>query len=60
MAQRQPSDSSMSVVARADDHAADDRKAMQTGGPSGGCIPEKLLDLEVGFDALTRAGTPGF
>jgi len=32
-------------------------KAMQTGGPSGGCIPEKLLDLEVGFDELTRAGS---
>jgi NADH-quinone oxidoreductase subunit F len=25
-------------------------KAVQTGGPSGGCIPENLLDLEVGFD----------
>ena len=32
-------------------------KAMQTGGPSGGCIPEKLLDLEVGFDELTKAGS---
>ena len=32
-------------------------KAMQTGGPSGGCIPEKLLDLEVGFDELTQAGS---
>jgi NADH-quinone oxidoreductase subunit F len=32
-------------------------KAMQTGGPSGGCIPESLLDLEVGFDELTRAGS---
>jgi NADH-quinone oxidoreductase subunit F len=27
-------------------------KAVQTGGPSGGCIPENLLDLEVGFDEL--------
>ncbi len=32
-------------------------KAVQTGGPSGGCIPEKLLDLGVGFDELTRAGS---
>jgi NADH-quinone oxidoreductase subunit F len=32
-------------------------KAVQTGGPSGGCIPEELLDLEVGFDELTEAGS---
>jgi len=32
-------------------------KAVQTGGPSGGCIPEKLLDLKVDFDELTRAGS---
>lgn len=32
-------------------------KAVQTGGPSGGCIPEKLLDLEVGYDELTKAGS---
>jgi NADH-quinone oxidoreductase subunit F len=32
-------------------------KAVQTGGPSGGCIPEALLDLEVGFDELTKAGS---
>ncbi len=32
-------------------------KAVQTGGPSGGCIPERLLDLEVGFDELTKAGS---
>jgi len=32
-------------------------KAMQTGGPSGGCIPEARLDLPVGFDELTRAGS---
>ena len=32
-------------------------KAVQTGGPSGGCIPEQLLDLEVGFDELSRAGS---
>ncbi len=32
-------------------------KAVQTGGPSGGCIPEQLLDLKVGFDELTKAGS---
>ncbi len=32
-------------------------KAVQTGGPSGGCIPEELLDLEVGFDELSQAGS---
>ncbi len=32
-------------------------KAVQTGGPSGGCIPEHLLDLPVGFDELTQAGS---
>jgi NADH-quinone oxidoreductase subunit F len=32
-------------------------KAVQTGGPSGGCIPESLLDLEVDFDSLTEAGS---
>jgi len=32
-------------------------KAVQTGGPSGGCIPEALLDLPVDFDALTEAGS---
>jgi len=32
-------------------------KAVQTGGPSGGCLPEELLDLKVGFDELTRAGS---
>lgn len=32
-------------------------KAVQTGGPSGGCIPENLLDLEVDFDSLTAAGS---
>ncbi len=31
-------------------------KAIQTGGPSGGCIPESLLDLEVDYESLTRAG----
>ena len=32
-------------------------KAVQTGGPSGGCIPEDRLDLEVDFDELTAAGS---
>ncbi len=32
-------------------------KAVQTGGPSGGCIPEAHLDLKVGFDELTAAGS---
>jgi NADH-quinone oxidoreductase subunit F len=32
-------------------------KAVQTGGPSGGCIPEKLLDLPVDFDELDKAGS---
>jgi NADH:ubiquinone oxidoreductase subunit F (NADH-binding) len=31
-------------------------KAVQTGGPSGGCIPEALLDLPVDFDKLQQAG----
>jgi NADH:ubiquinone oxidoreductase subunit F (NADH-binding) len=32
-------------------------KAVQTGGPSGGCIPEKLLDLPIDFDRLQEAGS---
>jgi NADH:ubiquinone oxidoreductase subunit F (NADH-binding) len=32
-------------------------KAVQTGGPSGGCLPEKLFDLPVDFEALTEAGS---
>jgi len=32
-------------------------KAVQTGGPSGGAIPAKLLDLPVDFDSLTKAGS---
>ena len=31
-------------------------KAVQIGGPSGGCIPEDKLDLPVDFDSLTAAG----
>ena len=32
-------------------------KAVQTGGPSGGCIPESLIDLPVDFDRLAEAGS---
>jgi bidirectional [NiFe] hydrogenase diaphorase subunit len=32
-------------------------KAVQTGGPSGGCIPADLLDTPVDYDSLTRLGT---
>ena len=32
-------------------------KAVQTGGPSGGCLPESQLDLPVDFDELTKAGS---
>lgn len=32
-------------------------KGVQTGGPSGGCLPESLLDLPVDFDRLTEAGS---
>ena len=32
-------------------------KAVQTGGPSGGCIPEQHLDTPVDFDELTKLGS---
>ena len=32
-------------------------KAVQTGGPSGGCVPADLIDLPVDFDALKNAGS---
>ncbi|MEW6570610.1 MAG: NADH-ubiquinone oxidoreductase-F iron-sulfur binding region domain-containing protein, partial [Nitrospirota bacterium] len=32
-------------------------KAVQTGGPSGGCIPADLLDIEVDYESLARAGS---
>jgi len=32
-------------------------KAVQTGGPSGGCIPEDYLDTPVDFDELTKLGS---
>jgi NADH-quinone oxidoreductase subunit F len=31
-------------------------KAVQSGGPSGGCIPESILDLQVDYDKLKEAG----
>jgi NADH:ubiquinone oxidoreductase subunit F (NADH-binding)/(2Fe-2S) ferredoxin/NAD-dependent dihydropyrimidine dehydrogenase PreA subunit len=31
-------------------------KAVQTGGPLGGCLPESGLDLKVDFDSLRQAG----
>ena len=31
-------------------------KAVQTGGPSGGCIPESMLDIPVDFESLRQAG----
>jgi len=32
-------------------------KAVQTGGPSGGCIPAELLDLPVDYESLSEAGS---
>ncbi len=32
-------------------------KAVQTGGPSGGCIPADYLDLSIDFDSLLEAGS---
>jgi NADH-quinone oxidoreductase subunit F len=32
-------------------------KAVQTGGPSGGCIPSEYLDARVDFDELTKLGS---
>ncbi|WP_407313255.1 NADH-quinone oxidoreductase subunit NuoF [Desulfosporosinus sp. SB140] len=31
-------------------------KAVQIGGPSGGCLPEDMLDLSVDYETLTNAG----
>ncbi len=33
-----------------------DFKAVQTGGPSGGCIPEQYLDLPIDYDSLLEVG----
>ncbi len=32
-------------------------KAVQTGGPSGGCIPASMFDLPIGYESLSRAGS---
>ncbi len=32
-------------------------KAVQTGGPSGGCIPKEKLDLPIDYESLTAAGS---
>ncbi len=32
-------------------------KAIQTGGPSGGCLPQEMLDLPVDYESLTKAGS---
>jgi len=32
-------------------------KAVQTGGPSGGCIPEEFLDTPVDYETLTKLGS---
>jgi bidirectional [NiFe] hydrogenase diaphorase subunit len=32
-------------------------KAVQTGGPSGGCIPEQYLDTPVEYESLTKLGS---
>jgi NADH-quinone oxidoreductase subunit F len=32
-------------------------KAVQTGGPSGGCIPARMFDLTIDYESLTRAGS---
>ncbi len=32
-------------------------KAVQTGGPAGGCIPATMLDLRVDYDTLAKAGS---
>ena len=32
-------------------------KAVQTGGPSGGCIPDSMLDMPIDFDSLDKAGS---
>ena len=32
-------------------------KSIQTGGPAGGCIPAKWIDIPIDFDTLTKAGS---
>lgn len=46
------------IVEEIGEGVAKDRKfkAVQIGGPSGGCIPERLADTAVDFDELTKLG----
>ena len=46
-----------SSTSAAASRAAGKFKAVQTGGPSGGCLPATLLDMPVDFDSLTAAGS---
>ena len=32
-------------------------KAVQTGGPSGGCLPDQFLDMPVDYESLAKAGS---
>jgi len=32
-------------------------KAVQTGGPSGGCIPASMFDMSIDYDSLAKAGS---
>ena len=32
-------------------------KAVQTGGPSGGCIPTSMFEMPIDYDSLTKAGS---
>jgi NADH:ubiquinone oxidoreductase subunit F (NADH-binding)/(2Fe-2S) ferredoxin len=32
-------------------------KAIQTGGPSGGCLPEQYLDTQIDYESLAKAGS---
>lgn len=46
------------VIFKLGDGIKDDRlfKAVQLGGPSGGCIPDELLDTPVDYDSITQTG----
>ncbi len=35
-------------------------KAVQTGGPSGGCIPAEYLDMPVDYESLARSSAPSW
>lgn len=44
-------------VSSSDERAASKIKAVQTGGPSGGCIPASLFDTPVDYDSLANIGS---